>query len=157
MFYSASRNVKNMIILATYMSDGYGIYVYHQHYSNALVGACYSPQQSGPVECFPSGLSNALLAIICKRGANMAAFGVIVCNLKGSQVHHPTTSATVETALPTTPTGTAQPAVTLLNSLNLNVEERTALSSLQNHAVTVETVSSPPIDGRGKMRQKQKF
>ena len=77
MFYSAIGNVKIMIILATYMSDGYGIYVYHQHYSNALIGACYSPHQSGPVECFPSGLSNALLAIIFIRGANMAAFAVI--------------------------------------------------------------------------------
>ena len=77
MFYSASRNVKNMIILATYMSDGYGIYVYHQHYSNALVGARFSPHQSGPVECFPNGVAKALLAIICIRGANMAAFAVI--------------------------------------------------------------------------------
>ena len=43
MFYSASGNIKNMIILATFISDGFGMYVYHQHYSNALVGACYSP------------------------------------------------------------------------------------------------------------------
>ena len=77
MFYSASGNIKNMIILATFISDGFGMYVYHQHYSNALVGACYSPHQSGPVECFPNGVAKALLAIICIRGANMAAFAAI--------------------------------------------------------------------------------
>ena len=108
MFYSGNKNIQHVIVLATILSESYCIYVYCQHYSNALVSACYSPHQSGPVECFPSSFANAFLVIICMRGLNNLAFTriwyAIWKEAQPTPKNHPTSWATVESALPTTRT-----------------------------------------------------